>query len=314
MRRFILRRLALLAIVLPLVSLLTFYIVELLPGDTASIILGQDATPELLETKRAELGLDRPSLVRYGDWIWGVVQGDWGQSQRLNLPVGPILMDRFRNSLGLALLTFLIGVPTGIALGTIAGLARDRLPDRLISVGTLLAVSLPEFVTGVFLIFIFATQLGWLPPSSLIDDDASLLGSIRFLLLPAITMVLVMWAHITRMTRASVAEVMDGDYVRAATLKGLPTRTVVVQHALRNALLPTISVVAMNVGWLFGGLIVVENVFAYPGLGRFLLTGIRNQDIPVLLATTLLIALIYMLANLAADLLYRLLNPRLRVQ
>ena len=242
-----------------------------------------------------------------------MVRGDWGESQRLNLPVGPILGQRLRNSLGLALLTFIIGVPSGIALGTLAGLFRDRLPDRLISIGTLFAVSLPEFATGVLMIYVFASTLGWLPPSSLMEEDASLLSSIRLLLLPALTMVLVMWAHITRMTRSSMAEVMESEYVRTAVLKGLPQSTVVLRHALRNALLPTISVVAMNIGWLFGGLIVVENVFAYPGVGRLLLTGIRNQDIPVLLATTMVIAGIYMVSNLAADLLYRFFNPKIRL-
>lgn len=313
MTRYIARRLVLLAFTLFLVSLAVFYVIELLPGDTATIILGQNATPENIEVMREQLGLDRPSIVRYGEWAGGMVRGDWGESQRLNLPVGPILGQRLRNSLGLALLTFIIGVPSGIALGTLAGLFRDRLPDRLISIGTLFAVSLPEFATGVLMIYLFASTLGWLPPSSLMEEDASLLASIRLLLLPALTMVLVMWAHITRMTRSSMAEVMDSEYVRTAVLKGLSQPKVVWRHALRNALLPTISVVAMNIGWLFGGLIVVENVFAYPGVGRLLLTGIRNQDIPVLLATTMVIAGIYMVSNLAADLLYRFFNPKIRL-
>lgn len=312
MTRFLSRRLLLLVVTLFLVSLLTFYVIELLPGDAATVKLGQDATPENLEVTRAALGLDRPSLVRYFDWIGGVLTGDFGESLQKSLPVGPLLGRALGKSLFLAVLTFAIGVPTGILLGTIAGLFRDRFPDRVITVGTLLAVSLPEFVTGTFMILVFATWLKWLPPSSLIADDAGFFDSFRALILPSLTMVLVMWAHITRMTRSSMSEVMESDYVRTAVLKGMPYRRVVFRHALKNALLPTISVVAMNVGWLFGGLIVVENVFAYPGLGRFLITGIRNQDIPELLAATIVIAAIYMLANLAADLLYRFFNPKIR--
>lgn len=312
MTRFVARRLVLLLVTLFFVSVLTFYAIELYPGDAASIKLGQNATEENLASMRDEFGLDRPSYVRYLEWIGGVLQGDWGESLQKSLPVGPLLWRALTKSLALAALTFVIGVPTGILLGTLAGLFRDRLPDRVITIGTLFAVSLPEFVTGSFMILLFGTWLKWFPPSSLIDPDASVFESFRALVLPAMTMVLVMWAHITRMTRSSMAEVMDSDYVRTAILKGMPYRSVVFRHALKNALLPTISVIAMNIGWLFGGLIVVENVFAYPGLGRFLVTGLRTQDIPELLAATIVVAAIYMLSNLAADLLYRFFNPKIR--
>ncbi|MEZ4631314.1 MAG: ABC transporter permease [Deinococcales bacterium] len=314
MSRYILKRLLFLTFTLALVSVLIFSIMEFLPGDAATVILGQMATPEDLAILRAKLGLDRPAPERYLHWVAGILRGDWGESLRLKTEVGGILLERLRNSSALALFTFILAVPSGILLGTLAGLWRDRLPDRLISMGTLLAVSLPEFVTGTFLIIIFASWLQILPPSSLIDPDANLSASIQFLILPAITMLFVMWAHITRMTRSSMIEVMGSNYIRTAVLKGLPRNKVVFSHALRNALLPTISVIAMNIGWLFGGLIVVESVFAYPGLGQLLLFAIRNQDVPLLQAVTLLIAAIYMLSNLAADLLYRLFNPRIRLQ
>jgi peptide/nickel transport system permease protein len=220
-------------------------------------------------------------------------------------------MQRLGNSAVLALLAFAAGVPTAILLGVIAGLARDRWPDRVVSVGTIMAVSLPEFVTGVFLIIVFASWLRWLPPTSLIDPEANPLQQFRHLILPAATLMLVMWAHIARMTRSSMAEAMESNYVRTAILKGLPMRSVVFGHALRNALLPTVTIIAINVGWLMGGLIVVESVFAYPGLGQLLLLAIGNHDVPLLQAVTLLIAAIYALSNLAADLLYRLLNPRI---
>jgi peptide/nickel transport system permease protein len=276
------------------------------------MILGQQATPEDLVTLRSRLGLDRPAHVRYLEWVGGILRGDLGESLRVGLPVGPMLAQRLRNSLVLAVLAFIVGVPISILLGVAAGLTRDRWPDSLISVSTLVAVSLPEFVTAVFLIIIFASWLGWLPPTSLIDPEASPLESLRHLILPAATLTLVMMAHIARMTRSSMAEVMESNYIRTATLKGLPRRAVVFDHALRNALLPTISIIAINVGWLMGGLIVVESVFAYPGLGQLLLFAIGNHDVPLLQAVVLVIAAIYAFSNLAADLLYRYSNPRIR--
>ena len=314
MTQYILRRILFLLLTLFLVSILIFAIIEFLPGDAATVILGQNSTPEDLAILREQLGLNQPAPIRFFQWISGLFQGDWGDSIRLKAPVGPILLERLRNSSALALFTFILAVPSGILLGTIAGLMRDRVPDNLITIGTLLAVSLPEFVTGTLLIIVFATWLQWLPPSSLIDPDANLLQSIRFLVLPSVTMMFVMWAHIARMTRSSMIDVMESNYVRTAVLKGLPRRQVIFGHALKNALLPTISVVAMNIGWLFGGLIVVEQVFAYPGLGQLLLFAIRNQDVPLLQAVTLLIAAIYMVSNLAADLLYRVFNPKIRLQ
>ncbi len=312
MQRFLLRRLLFILLTLLAVSVTIFAVTEILPGDVATMMLGQQATPQDLDTLRERLGLDRPAHVRYLEWLGGLLRGDFGESLRLGVPVGPLLGKRLLNSLALAALAFVVGVPTGVTLGVIAGLTRDRVPDRLISVTTLAAVSLPEFVTGVFLIIVFASWLGWLPPSSLIDPDANPLESLRRLILPAATLLLAMWAHIARMTRGSMAEVMDSNYIRTAILKGLHKRTVVFEHALRNALLPTISIIAINVGWLIGGLIVVESVFAYPGMGQLLLFAINNHDVPLLQATTLVIAGIYSLSNLSADLLYRYSNPRIR--
>jgi peptide/nickel transport system permease protein len=312
MARFLVRRFLFIILTLIIVSMVIFSVTEVLPGDVATMILGQQATPEDLAALRSRMGLNRPPHVRYFEWINNLLHGDLGTSLRVNMPVGPMLMQRMRNSLVLASLAFIVGVPTSVLLGVIASLTRDRIPDTLISVGTLIAVSLPEFVTGAFLIIIFSSWLKWLPPSSFIDPEANLLESLKFLILPAATLMLVMMAHIARMTRSSMVEVMESNYVRTAILKGLPMRKVVIEHALRNALLPTISIVAINVGWLMGGLIVVESVFAYPGLGQLLLFAIGNHDVPVLEAVTLVIAAIYMLSNLAADLLYRFSNPRIR--
>jgi peptide/nickel transport system permease protein len=312
MARFLIRRLAFMALTLWLISVAIFAITELLPGDVAQAILGQQATEESLAAVRAKLGLDRSPVERYLDWITGAVRGDLGESLRMGVPVGPILAQRLGKSLALAALAFAIGIPLAIFLGVVAGVCRNRWPDAAISVGTLVAVSLPEFVTGVVLILVFASWLRWFPPSSMIDPGANPLEVLHFLVLPALTLTLVMLAHTARMTRASMVDVLRAAYVRTAVLKGLPWHTVIVKHALRNALLPTITVIAMNVGWLIGGLIVVENVFSYPGIGRLLLEAVNFRDVPVLQAVTLVTASIYSLANLIADLLYARLNPRVR--
>lgn len=306
------RRLIFMVGTLLIISVMIFTITDLLPGDAAWAILGQSATQEDLATLRAKLGLDRPAPVRYIDWMSGVAHGDLGTSLRMGVPVGPLLLERLGRSLQLALLAFGIGVPLAIGLGIVAGLWRNRAPDVAISLGTLFAVSLPEFVTGVVLILVFATWLHWLPPSSLLPPNAGAEQTLRVLILPAATLMLVMLAHTARMTRASMAEVMQTPYIRTAILKGVPMRTVVLRHALRNALLPTITIIAINIGWLIGGLVVVESVFSYPGLGRLLVDAVGNKDVPVLQSVTLLIAAIYAVANLAADLLYAYLNPRIR--
>lgn len=312
MLRFLGRRLALMVFTLFVISIAIFAITQLLPGDVATSILGNQATPEDLATLRAQLGLNQPAPVRYLEWLEGIARGDWGTSLALDTPVGPLLLQRLDRSLVLAALAFLIGVPLAIGLGVLAGVCRDRLPDHLISIGTLVAVSLPEFVTGSVLIVVFASWLHLLPPSSLIDPNADALQSLKSLVLPAVTLTLVMLAHTARMTRASMIEVLGANYIRTAILKGLPWREVVVRHALKNALLPTITVIAMNVGWLIGGLIVVESVFGYPGLGRLLIDAIHNRDVPLLQAIALLVSAVYACSNLIADLLYAQLNPRIR--
>ena len=312
MLKFLLRRLAFMGLTLLVVSGIIFTVTELLPGDVATSILGNQATAQDLATLRTQMGLDRPPQVRYVEWLSGIVRGDFGESLRLRIDVGPLILERLGRSLVLATLAFSVGVPLAIALGVVAGIYRERLPDQVISVFTLLAVSLPEFVTGALLILVFSTWLRVLPPSSLIQPNATVLETLRSLILPATTLVLVMLAHTARMTRTSMVDVLGSNYVRTAILKGLSWREVIFGHALRNALLPTITVIAINVGWLIGGLIVVESVFGYPGLGRLLIEAIRNRDVPLLQSTTLLIATIYAVANLIADLLYVRLNPRIR--
>ncbi|MBI2941493.1 MAG: ABC transporter permease [Chloroflexi bacterium] len=312
MRRFLLRRLGFMVFTLFVVSVAIFAVTQLLPGDVATAILGQQATPEDLATLRERLGLNRPAHVRYVEWLGGALRGDWGSSLRLGVPIGPLMLQRLERSLALAGFAFALGVPLAIGLGVVAGIYRDRLPDHAISIGSLLAVSAPEFVSGAVLIVVFSSWLRLLPPSSLIEPGANLVQSARYLVLPALTLMLVMLAHTARMTRASMVEVLGSNYIRTAILKGLPWGEVILRLALKNALLPTITIVAINVGWLIGGLIVVETVFGYPGLGRLLIDAIENRDLPLLQAIALLIAFVYAVSNLVADLLYARLNPRIR--
>lgn len=312
MFQFFLRRLAFVLFTLFFVSLIVFAVTELLPGDAAQMILGQKATPETLTALRVRLGLDQPAPMRYLAWIGGVMRGDWGESMIMNLPVGPLLVQRLGNSAVLALLAWVMSALLGIGLGIIAGLNRNRWPDRLISVFTLFFLSFPPFVIAVFLIIVFSLWLQWLPASSMIEADANLFSSLRFLILPTLTLTLGALAEVARLTRASLIEVVNSDYIRTAKSKGLPNQLIVLRHALRNALLPAISVLALNIGYLMSGTVLVESVFAYPGLGRLLLQAISQRDLPLLQGAALITATIYTLANLAADLAYRWLNPRIR--
>ena len=312
MGRFLLHRLLLALLILFLISLIVFVVVEVLPGDTATMILGQRATPETVSALRIRLGLDRPGSVRYLEWIGGILRGDWGESLVMHLPLGPLLAQRLRNSAVLAVLAWAFSAGLGIGLGVVAGLHRNRWPDRLISIGTIFFAGFPPFVVAIFLIILFSLWLRWLPASSMIEADANPFSSLRFLILPTLTLTLGGLAEVARLTRSSLIDVLGSDYIRTATGKGLPRRTIVVRHALRNALLPTVSVLALNVGYLMSGTVLVESVFAYPGLGRLLLQAISQRDLPLLQAVALVVAAIYALANLAADLAYRWLNPRIR--
>ena len=312
MARFVLMRLVLIAVTLFVISFAIFGVTEVLPGDVATQILGQGATPENVAAVREQLGLDRPWPTRYLDWVAGAVTGDLGTSLVQRLAITEMIGQRLGNSIILASFTFIVAIPMAVAIGIWAGVRRNSFGDRLASMGSLVAISLPEFVTGVLLIIVFSTTLGWLPSSSLVEPGTNPLTRPQILVLPAITLTGVMFAYVMRMTRANVIEVLDTNYVRSAILKGLPMRQVIWKHVVPNAMLPTISVITLNIGWLLGGLIVVENVFSYPGLGRLLLTSIQTRDMPLLQALSLLIAGTYAFGNMFADLAYTWLNPRIR--
>jgi peptide/nickel transport system permease protein len=312
MGRFILRRLAFVVLTVLLSSVLVFTATNVLPGDVATMVLGREASLEAKNGLRRELGLDRPLIVQYGDWLGDMVKGDWGKSLSLEQEVRPVVLERLRNSAMLALVAFLLYVPLGIFLGAIAAWRRNSPLDQVISAGSLAFVGLPEFVTGVLLIALFSRTLGWFPSSSAIAPGTSFPAALPSLVLPGLTVSLTSLAYVIRMTRASTVEVLQTDYVRAARLRGLSTSNIVFGHVLRNSLLPTVTVVAAGVGWLMGGLIVTESVFGYPGLGRLVLFAIQRRDLPLIQITTMIIVAIFAFANLAADIVYALLNPRIR--
>jgi peptide/nickel transport system permease protein len=311
-RRYFLKRVGLALITLVLVSIAVFGVAEVLPGDVGRTILGPYASNEQVASLNRELGNDRPLLVRYSDWIGGFVTGDWGESQLLNAPVRSIVGERLKNSLILGGFALLLVVPISIGLGVVAALHYGKTLDRLISVTGLSLIALPEFVGGVILLVVFAVNLGWFPVSSSVPS-ANPADVFRQLLLPSVPLMLVLFGYISRMARAGTVEVLHSNYVRTAILKGLPRRTVIGRHVLRNSLLPTISVVFVQVGYLVGGLVVIETLFNYPGIGKLVLDSAIGHDLPVLEATVLMIALLYMIANLVADVLYAVLNPRIRL-
>jgi peptide/nickel transport system permease protein len=313
MLRYLLRRLGFLLLTVFLTSLLIFIITQLLPGDVARVILGREASDTALEALRQELGLNKPLPIQYLTWLGRFATGDWGKSYSTSLPIRPLVLERLGNSLMLAGLAMVIAIPLSIGLGVWAGLNENKAVDNVISIVSLSVVGLPEFVTGLVLIHLLAFGLRLFPANSSIEPGSSFFDALPMLVLPALTATLVLLAYIARLTRAGVVEELKRPYVRTATLKGLPRRTVVVRHVLRNALLPTITVIAISFGWLISGLIVIENVFNYPGMGRLLIFAIDRRDLPLLQAITLLAVLGFSLANLAADLLYATLNPRIRL-
>jgi peptide/nickel transport system permease protein len=312
MGRFLLKRVGLALITLFLLSVFVFIGAQVLPGNVARRILGPFADQSAVENLNHQLGTDRPLLTQYWDWITSFLQGDLGNSLAYHVPVSTLVGDALVNSLKLAALAFVLVVPLAVLGGVIAALKRDRAVDRVITLGGLSLSVIPEFVTGIMLILIFALWLDVLPVSANAPDNANPLTQIKYLLLPALTLVLVLFGYIARITRAGTIESLDSDYTRTAILKGLPRRTVVRRHVLRNSLLPTIAVVATQTGYLIGGLVVIETLFNYPGMGRLIFTAATQKDFPLLEAAVLIVGIVFLIANLIADLAYSLLNPRIR--
>jgi peptide/nickel transport system permease protein len=308
---YVVKRVVAIVVILAVLSALVFGITQALPGNVARMIAGQFATPDVIAAINAKLGLDDPLYVQYGRWATAVLSGDLGQSLIMERPIGPILRTALANSAILAVIAFVVVALAGIALGVVAAVRHNTAIDHGISVVTFVGISVPEFFWGIVLILVFAGYLHWLPSGG---ASASSDGgfSIRHLILPAATLAFTLIAHVSRMTRSSMLEALQSKYVLYARAKGLPERVILLRHALRNALLPTITVLAIDVGILIGGIVVVETVFSYPGIGRLLLYAIERHDLPLIQATILVVAAIYCSANLLADLLYAYLNPKIR--
>jgi peptide/nickel transport system permease protein len=313
MGRFLLKRLGLAAITLFLLSVIVFAAAQLLPGDVGRAILGPFADQRAVDALNEELGTNRSIVVQYGDWIGGVLTGDLGESYAFSRPVGDLLGPAIVRSAKLALLAFLMVVPLGILGGVAAALREGRLRDRVISVGGLSATAIPEFVWAVLVIMVFGLWLGVLPVTAQAPRGAGFFTQVEYLVAPALCLVFVLFGYIARMARAGTVEALEADYTRTAVLKGLPQRTVIGRHVLRNSLLPTIAVVATQVGYLIGGLVAIELIFNYQGIGQLVFRAAQQKDFPLLESAVLVIGAVYMLATLVADVLYSLLNPRIRL-
>ena len=313
MSRFILRRIGLALITLVVLSILVFIGTQLLPGDVGRRILGPFATQEAVDALNARLGTDRPIHIQYWDWITSVLTGDLGFSISFSRPVNELMARALANSLKLAALAFVIVVPLALLGGIVAALKRGTLTDRIITVGGLSATVIPEFVSGIVLIVVFAVGLGWLPGTAAAPPGSGFLTQMRYLILPAIPLVLVLFGYIARITRAGVIEALEADYTRTAILKGLPRSKVIRRDVLRNALLPTIAVIASQVGYLIGGLVVVEVLFGYQGVGKLLFDAARNADFPLLAGGVLVVGVAFQVSMLLADIAYSILNPRIRI-
>ena len=309
---YVLRRLLAILAILAVMSVLIFMVTQILPGNVAYIIAGQFATPDVVAAIEQKLGLNDPAHIQYWRWASRILLGDLGQSMVMERPVWPLIRDALAASSLLAISSFVCVTILGIGFGVLAAVRENRPVDHGVSIFTYLGISVPEFFWGIVLILVFARSLNWLPAGGRGDAPDGILGQVTYLVLPTATLTFTLIAHVSRMTRSSMIETLRSNYVRNARAKGLPERVVILRHALRNALLPTITVLAIDIGWLIGGIVVVETVFSYPGLGRLVMFAIERHDLPLIQGSILVIAAIYCLSNLVADLLYAFFNPKIR--
>jgi peptide/nickel transport system permease protein len=312
MARFLLRRFALAIVTLFFLSVLIFGASQLLPGDIGRNVLGPFASVNDVRQLDHQLGVDQPIYIQYLNWVAKLLQGNLGTSLEYQVPVASLLGPSLINSLKLAAVAFALVVPLSIVGGVFAALRRGRLPDRVITLTGLSLTAVPEFISAIVLILIFGVLLKWLPVTAAFPPDAVWWYQIYFLLLPGMALVMVLFGYIARMARTGTIDALESDYTRTAFLKGLPTSTVIRKHVLRNSLLPTIAVIATQMGYLIGGLVVIEKLFNYNGIGQRIYTAAQNKDFTMLQSGVLVVGLVYLTATLIADILYSLLNPRIR--
>jgi peptide/nickel transport system permease protein len=313
--KLIARRLALGVLTLFLISLVVYAAVLALPGDAATAILGREATPDRVAALRDQLNLNDSVISQYLSWIGGVLTGSFGESTATQQPVSELLSDRVANTAFLVFVAAVVAVPLSIGIGVWTAMRRDRSVDHLVSTSTLVLAALPEFVIGIGLILLFATSVfTWFPAVSLLAPDERAWSDPSVVVLPAATLVLAVTPYISRIMRGSMIEVLESEYVTMARLKGLPERTVIWRHAVPNAIVPAIQVTALQLAWMAGGVVVVEFVFSYPGIGSAFIDAVDNRDMPVVQTITMLAAAIYVVLNLLADLATIAVTPRLRTE
>lgn len=313
MLRFVAVRLLYCVLLILIVSCLVFAVTEILPGNVAHMILGTDATPQDVALLEKSLGLDRPAIVRLSEWIAGMLHGDFGMSLRMQRPITPVLVDRLLNSLALTLCSLVLVVTGGIGLGLVTALHHGTRLDRIVTAFAVVGTSLPEFVTGTVLVILFAGGVFRIfPPSGYEGFQAGIGEAFMHLALPAMTLAMILAAYVGRITRTAVIDALKSDYVRTARLKGLSERAVIFTHVLPNALIPSVTVLFMNLGWMFGGIVVVEQIFVFPGIGRLMLFAVSERDWPLIQACAVVIAGFYVIGNLLGDLVSAALNPRVR--
>lgn len=312
MLRYATKRFFLSIVTLFLVSVITFGATQMLPGSVAQLILGMNANEAKVEALRQQMGLNRPLYIQYADWLFGLLTGDLGQSFWFGEPVAELLINRFPRSAYLALASMLIAILTAVPLGIISAVKRNTPIDIGISTFVFAGLSVPSFFRGLVFIMVFAVFLDLVPPSGYVSPQEDFVGFIKILILPSTAIAWGFLAQITRMLRSSMLETATENYITTARAKGVPNPEIILQHNLRNALLPTLTVLAFQIGYVFSGLVVIEEVFAYPGIGRLTFNAILHRDIPVVQASVMVITGVFVFSNLAVDLLYSYLDPRIR--
>ena len=308
----ILRRFGFAAFTIAFVSMIMFMAVEALPGNVCTSFLQRFAQGPRLERCIEQQGLDRPAIERYADWVSGAVQGDFGYSLKKRKPINELIGERFANTALLGGLAALLAIPFAVFLGIAAGVRRDKPLDLSLSGAAMLAMTIPEFVTATALIYVFAIVLQWFPAVTIMRSDMGFMDMLPNIVLPVLVLSAVLIAHIMRMMRASVIDVMASDYVQMARLKGVPEREIIRRHVVPNAMIPALNVIALTVAWLLAGVVVVEKVFNYPGLGTLMIQAIYDRDLPLVQAIALIFSVIYVGVNLLADLMALRIDPRLR--
>jgi ABC-type dipeptide/oligopeptide/nickel transport system permease component len=314
LQRYLIRRLLLLLPTLVLASILIFAIIALAPGDPARMMLGTQATPEEVALERARLGLDKPLPVRYAVWISDVLTLNLGRSQSNNRPVAALVGDAFPNTLKLALLALVVAIGLGFPLGILAAINANRRIDAFVTALSSLGLAIPNFWLGLVLIIFFSVQLKWLPASGIGDANKPFYENLQFLIMPVIAIAASNLAVFSRYVRSAMIDILSADYVRTARAKGLANRVVIVRHALRNALIPVVTIIGIQFGRLLGGAVITESVFSYPGIGRLVINSIANRDYPVVQATLMLVVLIFLITNIIVDASYAYLDPRVKLE